>query len=61
MDTLENQAQSDPSYCGPRTLTYTEDISGSPLAYVSLSDVSQTYFELITSSVPLSVSFGDQF
>ena len=61
MDTLENQAQSDPSYCGPRTLTYTEDISGSPLAYVSLSDVSQTYFELITSSVPLSVSVGDQF
>jgi len=40
MDTVENQAQSDPSYCGPRTLTYTEDISGSPLAYVSINDVS---------------------
>ena len=61
MDTVENQAQGDPSYCGPRTLTYVEDISGTPLAYVSINDVSQTYFELVTSSVPGSVSFGDQF
>ena len=61
MDTLENQAQSDPTYCGPRTLTYVENISNAPLAFVSINDASQTYFELVTSSVPLSVSFGDQF
>ena len=61
MDTLENQAQGVPTFCGPRTLSYVEDVSGAPLSFVAINDVSQTYFELAVSSIPASVSVGDVY
>ena len=61
MDTLENQLQGDPQHCGPRTLSYTENVSAATVGYVSVLETVNSYFEFTVTALPLSTVEGSVF
>ena len=61
MDTIENQAQVNPQYCGPRTLSYIENISTANVGYVTVTETTNAFFEFTVTTLPAGTAPGSIF